>query len=262
MGTDSRQATVQRSDDVLMLTRVDVNLDPANTSASVISIPRDSWVNVPERGANKITAAYGFGGPSLLVQTVEKLTNVRLDHFAIIDFAGFQDMVDAVGGIDITVATPSISDGIQFIRGANHLDGRGALAYVSQGPNNPAGYVDRLARQQNALRALLDTAASTGLLADPIKLFRLLDALSHAVSVDETLTNGNLQELGLQMRGLRTSRVQFLVAPVKALGREGGQPVVYLDEARSAELWEALRSDTVGTYAQRYPGDMISKAPR
>jgi len=182
MGTDSRHAAVQRSDNVLMLARVDVNLDPNNTAASVVSIPRDSWVDVPQHGLNRVSAAYGYGGPSLLVQTVEQLTKARIDHFAIIDFAGFQDMVNAVGGIDL---------------GNNHLDGRAALDYVSFGSNAPAGYADRLGRQQNALRALLDKAASSGLLADPIKLFRLLDALSHAVSVDETLSDGSLQELGL-----------------------------------------------------------------
>ena len=99
-------------------------------------------------------------------------------------------------------------------------------------------------RQQTALRALLDKAASSGLLADPIQLLRLLDALSRAVSVDETLSNGSLQELGLQMHGLRTSAVQFLVCPTAGLGQEGGQSVVYLDDSRSAELWEALRSDS------------------
>ena len=247
MGTDSRQATVQRSDDVLMLTRVDVNLDPANTSASVVSIPRDSWVDVPQRGPNKITAAYGFGGPSLLVQTVEQLTDVRIDHFAIIDFAGFQDMVDAVGGITV---------------GPNYFDGPSALAYVSYGSNAPAGYVDRLTRQQKALSALLDKATSGGLLTDPIKLFSLLDALSHAVSVDETLRDEDLQALALQMRGLRMSTVQFLVCPSRGLGREAGQSVVYLDEARSAELWAALRGDTVAQYAQQNPGSSLVDPPR
>ena len=243
MGTDSRTAAVQRSDDVLMLARVDVNLDPNNTAASVVSIPRDSWVDVPQHGPNRISAAYGYGGPSLLVKTVEQLTKARIDHFAIIDFAGFQDMVNAVGGIDL---------------GNNHLDGRAALDYVSFGPNAPGGYADRLARQQNALRALLDKAASSGLLADPIQLFRLLDALSHAISVDETLSDGSLQELGLQMRGLRTSAVQFLACPTTGLAQENGQTVVHVDEVRSAELWQALRADTVAEYARRYPGSRLA----
>lgn len=243
MGTDSRHAAVQRSDDVLMLARVDVNLDPDNTAASVVSIPRDSWVDVPQHGPNRVSAAYAYGGPSLLVKTVEQLTKARIDHFAIIDFAGFQDMVNAVGGIEL---------------GANHLDGRAALDYVSFGSNAPAGYADRLGRQQTALRALLDKAASSGLLADPIKLFRLLDALSHAISVDETLSDGSLQELGLQMRGLRTSGVQFLVCPTTGLAREGTQTVVHVDEVRSAELWEALRADTVAEYARRNPGSLLA----
>ena len=247
MGTDSRQASVQRSDDVLMLARVDVDIDSADTGASVVSIPRDSWVNVPDRGVNKISAAYGFGGPSLLVRTVEQLTKARINHFAIIDFAGFQDMVNAVGGIDL---------------GSNHLDGPSALAYIGYGSNAPAGYIDRLTRQQNALRALLDKAASSGLLTDPIKLFRLLEALSHAISVDETLGNGKLQELGLQMRGLHTSGVDFVVCPSKGVGQGGGQPVVFLDESRSAELWDALRAGAVGEYARRYPGNGLVVPPR
>jgi LCP family protein required for cell wall assembly len=262
MGTDSRNRAVQRSDDVLMLARMDVYLDADATRASVVSIPRDSWVPIPEHGTNKIAAAYGYGGPSLLVLTVEKLTNVRIDHFVIIDFAGFQSMVDAVGGIDVTLNTATSSDGIQFVGGVNHLDGRSALAYVSNGPAGPAGYADRLTRQQTALRALLEKVASAGLLTEPVQLFRLLDALSAALRVDETLSNAAMQQLALQMRGLRPKDVQFLVSPVRGLGREGGQSVVYLDDARSAELWGALREGRVETYVQRYPDSLLPAGPR
>jgi anionic cell wall polymer biosynthesis LytR-Cps2A-Psr (LCP) family protein len=197
-----------------------------------------------------------------LVLTVEKLTNVRIDHFVIIDFAGFQSMVDAVGGIDVTLNTATSSDGIQFVGGVNHLDGRSALAYVSNGPAGPAGYADRLTRQQTALRALLEKVASAGLLTEPVQLFRLLDALSAALRVDETLNNAAMQQLALQMRGLRPKDVQFLVSPVRGLGREGGQSVVYLDDARSAELWGALREGRVETYVQRYPDSLLPAGPR
>jgi LCP family protein required for cell wall assembly len=84
------------------------------------------------RGRDKINAADAFGGPSLLIQTVEQLTGNRVDHFAVIDFAGFQSMVDAVGGIDVRVAEASSNDGVQFRKGLNHLDGRQALACVRQ----------------------------------------------------------------------------------------------------------------------------------
>ncbi len=243
MGTDSRQGG---RDAVLTLARVDVDLSPTDTHASVVSIPRDAWVAVPDHGQSKISAAYNAGGPTLLVRTVEQLTHVRIDHFAIIDFAGFRQMVDAVGGIDVQGA---------------HLGGPEALAYVSQGTASPAEYRDRLARQQTAIRALLDKTAADGLLGDPLKLFRLLDSLSKAVSVDETLTSAGMDGLGLQMRGLRTSTTQFAVCPVKGFGREGGQTVVYLDEARSEQLWNSVRDGTVDGYLKQFPGDSI-KATR
>ena len=238
MGTDSRQG----GDRVLTLARVDVDLNPSATGASVVSIPRDAWVDIPDRGSAKISAAYGLGGPTLLVKTVEQLTHVRVDHFAIIDYAGFQHMVDAVGGVEVQGA---------------HLDGPAALAYVSQGTANPTEYRDRLARQQTAIRAVIDKATTGGLLGDPLKLFRLLDALSKAVSVDETLTSANMDALGLQMRGLRTANTQFAVAPVRGIGRG----VVYLDDGRSQELWVAVREGTVNGYLRRYPGDTV-RAPR
>jgi LCP family protein required for cell wall assembly len=244
--------------DVLMLARV----DPARTGASVVSIPRDSWVDIPGRGQNKINAAYAFGGPSLLVRTVEQLTGIRVDHFAVIDFAGFQAMVDAVGGIDVRVAEATQNDGVQFRQGLNHLGGAAALAYVRQRHGLPRGDIDRAQRQQNVLRALLDKAASGGMLADPVQLYQLLDAVSRSVSVDDTLSNGGIRELGLEMRGLRPSGLTFVGAPVHGLGREGDQSVVYLDETRSADLWNALQADALKAYTQRNPADTLGETPR
>ena len=242
MGTDSRQG----GDTVLTLARVDVDLNPSATRASVVSIPRDALVDVPDRGPAKISAAYGLGGPTLLVRAVEQLTHNRIDHFAIIDYAGFQHMVDAVGGIDVQ---------------GGHLDGPAALSYVSQGTADPAEYRDRLSRQQTAIRALVDKTTADGLLGDPLKVFRLLDALSKAVSVDETLTSGGMDALGLQMRGLRTANTQFAVAPVRAIGRAGGRSVIYLDEPRAEQLWNAVRDGTVDGYLRQFPGDTV-RAPR
>jgi LCP family protein required for cell wall assembly len=243
--------------DVLMLARI----DPARTGASVVSIPRDSWVDIPGHGQNKINAAYAFGGPPLLIGTVEQLTGVRVDHFAVIDFAGFQSMVDAVGGIDVRVADSTENEGVRFRQGVNHLDGAQALAYVRQRHDLPRGDIDRAQRQQNALRALLDKAASGGMLTDPVQLYRLLDAVSRSVSVDDSLSNGGIRELGIEMRGLRASGLTFVGAPVRGLGREGDQSVVYLDEPRSTELWNALRTDGVAAYTQRNPADTLGETP-
>ncbi len=253
---DGVDAGSQRSD-VVMVAR----FEPNRTQATVVSIPRDSWVDVPGRGSNKINAAYAFGGPSLLIRTVENLTGLRIDHFAVIDFAGFRSMVDAMGGIDVRVAEATSNDGVAFHQGLNHLDGGQALAYVRQRYDLPRGDLDRAQRQQNALRALLTKAASSGMLSDPAGLYDLVDATSHTVSVDDTLTNGGIRDLALDLRGMRSAGVTFLSAPVGALGREGAQSVAYLDDVRSAELWSALRTGAPGDYARRYPADSLATTP-
>ena len=242
----------QRSDTMML-----VRLDPSRTRASVVSFPRDSWVPVPGHGLAKINAAFSYGGPTLMVRTVEALTGIRIDHFAAIDFAGFRTMVDAVGGIDVVVERATSHGDVRFDAGTNHLDGRQALLYVRQRHGLPRGDLDRVRRQQNALRAWLTKASS---LSDPLSVNRTLDALTTSVSVDDTLDNGALRSLAVRLRQL--SSVTFLTAPVAGLGREGAQSVVYLDHARCARLWQAVGADDVDAYARENAGDVLGGSPR
>ncbi|MFC5947947.1 LCP family protein [Pseudonocardia lutea] len=244
----------QRSD-VIMLARVAVD----GSAAAVTSIPRDSWVDIPGRGTNKINAAYAFGGAPLLIRTVENLTGVRVDHFGVIDFAGFQEMVDSVGGIDVRVAAATSNAGVAFHEGLNHLDGAQALAYVRQRHDLPGGDLDRARRQQNALKALLTKAGDD--LSDPVGLYDLVDATSRTVSVDDTLTNGGLRDLALEMKGLRPGGVTFTSAPVAGLGREGTQSVVYLDERAGVQLWSAFREGTMAQYVAAHPTEALAGTP-
>ena len=247
----------QRSD-VIMLVHVAAD----RRTASVVSLPRDSWVTVPGRGKNKINAAYSIGGGSLLVQTVEGLTGLRIDHFAVVDFAGFKDITDAVGGIDVRVARATGDNRGSFPAGMNHLDGDQALAYVRQRYNLPGGDLDRVRRQQNVIKALMSKAASRGLLASPTGTLKLADSVARAVSVDDSLDNGGLRSLVLSLRGLRPAGVTFLTAPVSGLGREGRQSVVRLDGTRSAELWRAVARDDVTGYVAAHPKDALGSNPR
>ncbi len=123
----------QRSDVMMVVTIAD-----DGTSASVISIPRDSWVNIPGHGMNKINAAFSFGGPPLAIETVEQLTRVRIDHFAVIDFAGFQQMTDAAGGIDVNVGTATERDGVVVPAGPAAPE-RGPGPRLRPGAEEPAG---------------------------------------------------------------------------------------------------------------------------
>ena len=244
--------------DALMLARLAAD----GTSAAVVSIPRDSWVEIPGRGPNKINAAYAFGGPSLLIKTVENLSGVHVDHFAVVDFAGFTAVVDSVGGIDVTVAQPTRDRGVDFHRGVNHLDGAQALVYVRQRYGLADGDLDRAQRQQAALRAVLGKAASSGMLADPVALYGFLDATSRVVGVDDTLTNGGLQALAFSLRDLRPANVTFLRAPVAGFGREGDQAVDHLDAAEAGRLWAALREGSVAEYVARHRDDVLGPVTR
>ncbi len=248
------QAGSARSD-VIMLASVAAD----RTSAAVVSIPRDSWVTIPGHGQNKINASYAFGGPSLLTQTVESLTGVRVNHFAIVDFAGFQALVDAVGGIDVEVAQTTSDRGVTFRRGMNHLDGADALVYVRQRHGLPNGDLDRAHREQNALKAWLSKAVASGALSNPIETYRLLDAMKESVSLDDTLSNNGVASLALSARGLQASAITYLNAPVAGLGREGAQAVAYLD--RADDLWNAFRTGTIGEYSATHPVDKLAEVP-
>lgn len=269
VGTDSRaagpttgaaadpaaQAGSQRSDVIVLGT-----LAPDGQSASVVSIPRDSWVDVPGRGPNKINAAYAYGGAPLLIGTVEQLTGVRVDHFGVVDFAGFTSLVDSVGGIDVNVARATSNAGVDFVAGRNHLDGAAALAYVRQRYELPGGDLDRAARQQNAIRALLETVqrrAGT----DPGALYAFATSVGDAVSVDDSLSNAGLASLAVGARDLRASTVSFVTAPVAGTGREGEQSVVHLDEQRGRELWDAVRNGSVARFADRNPAETLGDTP-
>lgn len=247
----------QRSDVIMV-----VHVSADRKTASVVSLPRDSWVDVPGRGQNKINAAYSFGGGSLLVQTVEGLTGLRIDHFAVVDFAGFKDITDAVGGIDVRIAQATGDNRGSFPAGVNHLNGDQALVYVRQRYNLPGGDLDRVRRQQNVIKALMSKAADRGLLASPAGTLKLADAVARAVSVDDSLDNGALRSLVLSLRGLRPASVTFLTAPVSGLGREGKQSVVRLDDARSAQLWKAVTDDRVAGYVAAHPEDRLGSNPR
>lgn len=246
-----------RSDAIMLL-----HVGPDGTHGSVVSLPRDSWVPVAGHGHAKLNAAYSYGGPSGLVAAVEAVTHVRVDHFAVIDFSGFRDLTDAVGGIDVRVAAPTESRGVRFHAGLNHLDGKEALIYVRQRHGLPHGDLDREKRQQNALRALLRGAVSDGVLGDPAKAYRLLDTLTRYVSVDDTLDNAALRELATHWQGLRANDMRFVTAPVSGLGVEGRQSVVYLDRPGTRALCDAAVSGDIDRYLADHHADTLPDVPR
>ena len=177
-----------------------VHLSGDRKSAAVMSIPRDSWVEIPGRGMNKINAAYSFGGPKLFVATVEKLTNIRIDHLAFIDWDGFIGLTDALGGVDITLADSVQGALRQDASGQvrTHFNGVEALDFVRERYTVPGGDFGRQKRQQAFLRALMTKMMDAGSLKNPLKLVKVLDAITRNLSVDAGFTTGEMRGIGLR----------------------------------------------------------------
>lgn len=257
-GASASSFVAGSNSDVMMVVRLNAD----RTSATLVSIPRDSWVPIPGYGKGKINSSYAIGGPTLAVRTVEDLTHIRIDHFATIDFDGFKTMTTAVGGVDVRVAAQTSSGGATFHAGIDHLSGNQALAYVRQRHGLPRSDLDRVQRQQNVLRALMNKAVSGGLLSSPGRTYHLLSAVTKSVSIDDTMSNGALRSLAFGLRDMRPSHVTFMTAPVSGFGTEGSQDVVYLNPQRAPLLWRAVNDNKVPAYLAKYGGDTLPNNPR
>ncbi|WP_233492532.1 LCP family protein [Blastococcus sp. TF02A-30] len=230
--------------------------------AQLISIPRDSWVDIPGHGMNKINAAYAFGGPTLLIQTVEQLTQVRIDHYMAIDFDGLIQMTDDLGGVDVVVAETTQNGPYTSKAGINHLNGEQARWYFGQRYDLPGGDFDRVKRQQQYLKAMFGKLFSSNTFSNPGRLDSTLRAVTDAVTVDDSLSNTDLLGLAVSMRNVRPSEVEYFPAPVLGTGREGASSVVYLDATAGERMWEYLRNDSLTQNAEQFGDQALPDVPR
>jgi LCP family protein required for cell wall assembly len=230
--------------------------------AQVISIPRDSWVDIPGHGRDKINASYAFGGPTLLIQTVEQLTQVRIDHYVTIDFDGIIQVTDDLGGVDVVVAETTSWGPYTFRAGTNHLDGDMARWYLGQRYDLPGGDFDRVRRQQQYLQAVFGKLFSANTFTEPAKLDAALLALTRAVTADDTLGNRDLLALAYSMRNVTPDDIDFFTAPVLGTGREGPASVVYLDTVTADRMWLYLRNDSLAQNADEFSTEALPDVPR
>jgi LCP family protein required for cell wall assembly len=226
-----------RTDSILMVHVPGFGSDAPTT---LVSIPRDSYVEIPGYGQDKINAAFSLGGAPLLAQTVEKATGVRLDHYAEIGFDGFAVMVDAVGGVTMCPAEP-ISDplaGIDLPAGCQQLDGRTALGYVRTRAT-PRADLDRMVNQRQFMSALVERAASPAVLLNPLRWYPMTQAAVNAVAVDEGAHVWDLGRLAWAMHGTMTTTT----VPIGEYTDNGSGSVVVWDSDAASRLFEALTAD-------------------
>ncbi|WP_238473591.1 LCP family protein [Nocardioides cavernaquae] len=259
MGSDSRDGANnidgltgggQRSDTTMLL-----HLSADRKQAYGVSLPRDAMVERPEckkkngdvipGGFAMWNDAFSYGGPLCTVQQTEQLTGIRIDHFVVVDFSGFKDMVDAVDGVEICVPE-EVNDthgNIHLDAGRREVRGKEALDYVRVRSNISAnGDIGRMKRQQVFIASMVNKVLSGQTLGNPVRLINFLKAATKSLTVDKAM--GNLKEmadLGAQFRDIKLSDIKFITVPW-SFWPENPNRLIWKTE-ESKELWRKIRKD-------------------
>lgn len=234
-----------------------VHIPEGRQKAVAISIPRDTLVSRPEcteKDGTKLPAAervmfnsvYTSAGPGCVINTVEKMSGVRIDHYMEIDFSGFKELVDAIGGVTVTVDQPirDKESGLDLTAGSHKLDGTESLAFVRTrhgiGDGSDLG---RIGLQQEFMIALLKEVKSQDLLGSPAKSFKIADSLTQSLTTDSGLDSlTKLAEFARSMDGVNPASMETIMLPV-AYDKIDPNRVVAA-EPQATELWKAIRNDS------------------
>ncbi|MYT81234.1 transcriptional attenuator, LytR family [Streptomyces sp. MnatMP-M77] len=240
--------------DTIML----VHLSADRQRASVVSLPRDSYAEMPahtdrttgkhhESHPVKLNAAYAEGGPTLTVRTVENMTKVKIDHYLEVDFTSFMKTVDAVGGVKICTARPMKDSytGLNLPAGSHELDGGRALQYVRSRHVDVGSDLGRMERQQKFLAALIKQVTSSGVLLNPVKFQQVSASALGSVRADEGFGTEQMLALGKAMKGFGPASSEFASVPVgnPSFPVKGIGSTVRWDAAKAKKLFQALRED-------------------
>lgn len=231
LGSDSRISAgdptqwtfgAQRTDAIML-----VHLPADRSRIQLTSIPRDTWVPIPGHHTAKINAAYAWGGPALMVRTVESVTGVRIDHVLISDFTSFENLTNDLGGVQL---------------GGRHMNGVESLAYVRQRHGLKGEDFARVKRQQEWIRAVAGSAIEGNVLANPLRLHKMINTTTRSIAVDDAFTTSQLRSTALSLRGLSDESIVANTAPIKGSGHVGAQYVLYLDTKKAQPIWSAMRN--------------------
>jgi LCP family protein required for cell wall assembly len=258
VGSDSRDPDAKddgagkwRADTLILM-----HVPADHKSAQLVSIPRDLWVNIPKSNdaacsdgsRAKINAAFAFGGLPRAVHTVECMTDVKVDSVMAIDFGGFKEVTDALGGVDLKVEQTITSihkPHRVFKKGMMHMNGEQALDWIRQRKQFARGDFARMQHQQEFLKALMDKAASSGTITNPGKLNSFLKAVTSAVTVDNDFS---LVDTAAEFRGIRGDNLTFITSPNGGSETISGQSVVVSDREKALALYKAMAADEMDAW--------------
>lgn len=235
MGSDTRSGETQQRSDSLMVARI----DPVKKKIQLISIPRDSRVDIPGHGTTKINAAAAYGGPTLVIKTVKELTGLPISHYVNINFRGFRDVVDAIGGVWVNVDrdiydTQASAFGKKYAtlkKGYQKLDGAHALTFARTRHFYAAGDYQRMKNQQTLIKAIAKQALS---MSSVFRASAIIDAV--ADNLDTDMTPAQLADLALQFKGMDSKSIESATAPSAPKYIDGVSYVILNDTDFSAMI--------------------------
>lgn len=264
------RAAGRRSDTMIL-----AHVSRRNDKVILVSFPRDSRVRIPAyenadgdrvpASTNKLNAAYSLGGPRLAVRTIQENTGIAIDHYVEIDFAGFIEMVDALGTVEVCVADDVYDpkSGLRLTAGRHQLAGAASLRYVRSRSIDATADLGRIERQQKFIGAMIDEALSTGTLLNPVRLSRFVDAGLGAVRTDAGLERDDVLRLATRLRGLDPERVSFVTVPIANADYRDprlGSTVTW-DRSRTTALFSRIRDDEPLAEPARRPGPRQRPTP-
>lgn len=259
LGSDSREEEGeedmgQRSDTMML-----VHIPADRRQVYVMSVLRDSWVEIPGHGERKVNAAFDLGGYPLAVDTVEQLLGVPVHHVVEVDFQGFRGVTNALGGVEVcnpVAFSSGQANPSYYPRGPILLQDTAALRYVRERHAFDDGDVSRVQNQQRYLAGAMERFLSPRILGNPARTTEVVATFSDHLGVDAGLTSGVVASLAWQLRGVRAGDVEMFTVPRAGFGYSpDGDSIVELDEAKLADLRSALKDDDVQRYVAEHESE-------
>jgi LCP family protein required for cell wall assembly len=232
-----RDISGSRSDTIMLL-----HISSNGTPDVLVSIPRDSYVAIPGYGSNKINAAFSFGGPKLLAETVQNATGLRIDHFMEIGFGGFVNVVNDIGGVSMCLPVPlrDRASGLNLKAGCHTLSGGEALSYVRDRHNFANQDLQRIQDQRLFLKSLLSKLTSPGTFLNPFSAIPAAFGTASTLTVDQGTQLYQLIEAAFALRSPETTTVP--IANANYATANAGDAVLW-DHTQASELFSDLGAD-------------------
>ena len=250
-GSEAAQVSGSRADSIML-----AHIPADGKGVYLVSIMRDTWVNIPGYGAAKINAALNYGGISLQVATVENLLGIKIDHVAEIEFEGFKALVNSVGGVDVQVPFDFDINAWSFKQGMQHMDGGAALAFVRARYQFADGDYQRVRNQRAFLRGLYSTMKSKGALDNVGSFQSAVESIAGYMRVDSGLNAAQIAQIAAPVLTSGDTTMRMTTLPNAGPGWSyDGQSIVIVNQAANANLSYALQHDSMDQFMATYGQD-------